>query len=48
MRITSCILEVPISFSFQEKKKDQRAYNIYSSVCVRLAVIFTLSYGKNS
>ena len=45
MRVTSCIVEVLISFSFQEEK---RACNIGSSVCVRLAVIFILSYDKNS
>lgn len=48
MEITSCILELPISFSFHEEKKSLKANDAYSSVCVRLAVIFTLSYGKNS
>lgn len=48
MEITSCVLEVPISFSFNEEKKSLKVNDTYSNVCVRLAVIFTLSYGKNS
>lgn len=48
MEIISCILEVPISFSLHEEKKLLKANYTYSSVCVKLAVIFTLSYGKSS
>lgn len=48
MEITSCVLEFPISFSFHVEKKSLEANDTYSSVCVRLAVIFTLSRGKNS
>lgn len=48
MEITSCILEVPISFSFHEENKLLKVDHIYSNVCVRFAVIFTSSYGKNS
>lgn len=48
MEITSCILEVPISFSFHEEDKLLKVNDIYSNVCVRLAVIFISSYGKNS
>lgn len=48
MEITSCILEVPISFSSYKERKSLEANDAYSSVCVSLVVIFTLSYGKNS